>query len=933
MTFCAVLLPVVAVAADDARNAANTPAIAAASDTVSSRQVEAAFTRGGALPQWARPLRAVPAKKRDDASVLRLAHTQFWAGPKPGVLVHRVIQANQSSALGTIGQLPINFVPHYQRVTLHALKVERGGELSDRTQTVSIRFLNSEPGLDSGIYSGGGLANLLLEDVRVGDSVHITYSVEGANPVFRDQYSDTAGWDRPEGTDLRVVDLIVPEGRAVNWKMVGSVARKAVSPATTTTGGVTITTFEETDLAAIEEEAQIPSDYALHRFLQFSSYASWGEVSRWAQDLFPVVTALPAELKTVIDDIRKLPTREERAAASLRWVQSEVRYFSVSFGESSHRPYAPAEVIARRYGDCKDKSYLLLTMLRALNIEARPLLVSLRQPRAASLLLPTPYAFDHVIVEAMIDGRSYYLDGTRFAQPVPLAALAPPMPRALALAADARATALAELPAAPSSQASAELEERITIKSFDEPPTLVARNVLTGQAAEIIRFGWSQMTAEQRRQIANVGYEKRYPGAKAASEPEFIDDVAANRVTVTTRMTLPDSIRERQGDRALPYAADNFNGFFAIPQSPKRTAPALVANVPATARYQLTVEWPDNVSRTLDPLVARMDNAYFSGESDRQFRGSTYTLRATISSKVPSVTADQLAPMRTEVGKFESSLGSLAYVPASAIQSRGFLGLGKLTLEQRLRRDYERRIEGATAAIKGGKIDGEELADAYCERGVAHSFLDNMTLATADADAAVKAAPAVASMHACRGDIRFARSDFTAAIADYSKALSLGGAAGDAYYRRGHVRFYAGQYEAAAADFARAADEKFTADGSGAAHYAQLWQIWALQRARKPIPEKLVTQAKTEADGAWPRAAIAMMLGFKSPEAVLAEINAMKGEERDMNLSEAQFYLGQYWLGRGNKDEAKRAFEACRSKGVIMYIEHMAASYELKRLN
>lgn len=57
--------------------------------------------------------------------------------------------------------------------------------------------------------------------------------------------------------------------------MVGSVARKAVSPATTTTGGVTITTFEETDLAAIEEEAQIPSDHALHRFLQFSSYASW----------------------------------------------------------------------------------------------------------------------------------------------------------------------------------------------------------------------------------------------------------------------------------------------------------------------------------------------------------------------------------------------------------------------------------------------------------------------------------------------------------------------------------------------------------------------------------------------------------------------------------------------------------------------------------
>lgn len=169
-----------------------------------------------------------------------------------------------------------------------------------------------------------------------------------------------------------------------------------------------------------------------------------------------MVTALPAELKTVIDDIRKPPTPEERAAASLRWVQSEVRYFSVSFGESSHRPYAPAEVIARRYGDCKDKSYLLSPCCaRSISRPGRcSSRCGNREPHRCCCRRPMRLTM--VIVEATIDGRSYYLDGTRFAQPVPLAALAPPMPRALALAADARATALAELPVAPSSQASAE---------------------------------------------------------------------------------------------------------------------------------------------------------------------------------------------------------------------------------------------------------------------------------------------------------------------------------------------------------------------------------------------------------------------------------------------------------------------------------------------
>lgn len=920
-------------------SSAAVPSVAAADatasseiDAKSSRQIEAAFSRSASLPAWARPLRVAPEKKRDEAFVLRLAQTQFWAGPKPAVIVHRVLQANQTAALGQIGQIPLNFVPSYQRLTLHALKVERGGAITDRLQTVSIRFLNSEPGLDHGVYSGGGSANLLLDDVRVGDSVHITYSIDGANPVFRGQYSDTASWDRSDRTELRVVELIAPVGRALSWHMIGASANRQPEPVISRVGETTVTAFEGSGLEAIEDEAQIPSDYALHRFLQFSSYRSWEDVSAWAQTLFPDMVELPPELNALLAELKKLPTTDERVAAALRWVQSEIRYFSVSFGESSHRPYAPAEVIKRRYGDCKDKSYLLLTLLRALNIEARPILVSLRQPRSAPLLLPTPHAFDHVIVEANVEGRRFYLDGTRAAQPVPLAALVTAMPRAFGLAADARAKALVELPPISAAQAVNELDERITIARFDEPPILQARNVVNGFGAEVIRSGWAQMTPEQRRQLANAGYEKRYPGAKATGEPELVDDVINNRIVITTRLTLPGAIRERDGDRALSFSADSFNGFFAMPPKPKRLAPVFIAGLPSSAKYQVTVEWPDTVSRMLDPVVTRVDNAFFSGESERQFRGNTFTMRSTVLAKVSTVLPDQIAPMRAEISKFESSLGGVAYVRANSVQPKGFLELGKLTIEQRLRRDYERRIEGASKAIGGGKLSGDDLADALCERGIGHAFLGNTALAAADADAAVKASPAFGEIHLCRGNTRFALGDFASAIGDYSKGLSLGAPAGDAYYRRGHARYYADQTEAAAADFTSAADEKFTVDGAGAAHYAQLWQIWALQRLRKTIPEKLVEQVRKEADGAWPRAGLALSLDLKTPDQVLAELNAARGEERDMNLAEAYFIIGQYWTARGNTVEARKAYEACRSKGVIMYIEHMAAAYELARI-
>ena len=40
--------------------------------------------------------------------------------------------------------------------------------------------------------------------------------------------------------------------------------------------------------------------------------------------------------------LRALPTDEARIAAALEFVQSEIRYFSVSLGESSHRPASPS---------------------------------------------------------------------------------------------------------------------------------------------------------------------------------------------------------------------------------------------------------------------------------------------------------------------------------------------------------------------------------------------------------------------------------------------------------------------------------------------------------------------------------------------------------------------------------------------------------------
>ena len=94
---------------------------------------------------------------------------------------------------------------------------------------------------------------------------------------------------------------------------------------------------------------------------------------------------------------------------------------AIGNGVSGYKPEAPSTVFARRFGDCKDKNFLLVTILRALGIEAHPALVNTRLRQTVIELHPSATVFNHVIAQVNLDGQIYWLDATANYERGPLA--------------------------------------------------------------------------------------------------------------------------------------------------------------------------------------------------------------------------------------------------------------------------------------------------------------------------------------------------------------------------------------------------------------------------------------------------------------------------------------------------------------------------------
>jgi transglutaminase-like putative cysteine protease len=324
------------------------------------------------------------------------------------VFVKKTMHILSEAGVQNFSQVSVDYDPSFQQLSLHTIRIIRGNEVVNQLIASRIKTIQQEKELDRFIYNGSLTAVVILEDIRKDDIVEYSYTLKGFNPIFKNKY--VGYYNLQYGYPLYNIyyRLVVPTGRTVNIKN----SLTTIQPSISNASSETVYEWKIKDQESMNVEKDIPSWYDAFPMVMISEYNSWNEIAKWAEELFPL-TPPSASLEKKINEIKtNHGTAEAKLLAALRFVQDDIRYMGIEMGENSHKPHSPSHVLQQRFGDCKDKSYLLCTMLKALGIESYPVLINTVYKKTINTWLPSHFAFDHVTVSVILDGKTYWFDPT-----------------------------------------------------------------------------------------------------------------------------------------------------------------------------------------------------------------------------------------------------------------------------------------------------------------------------------------------------------------------------------------------------------------------------------------------------------------------------------------------------------------------------------------
>lgn len=727
-------------------------------------------------PAWVKPVTPAAADGPDDGSPLRVLLSDQQAMLSPGkqtVYTASTIKIETPQGLAA-GNISLPWRPDSSTLAVHKLLIHRGAQVIDVLANQSITVVRREVNLENAVLDGVLTANIQPEGLQVGDVLEFAASVTTSDPTLKDHVEQIGGgWNG------------APIGRAhlrVEWPNDLPVQMRATEglPQPKRLKGPATTSIEITseNMQPLAPPNAAPGRFSKLRLLELSDYKDWTQLSALMAPLYARAAAIPADspLQAEVAKLRAASSDPKtRAEGALQLVESRVRYVALSMGTGNYVPADAGTTWARRYGDCKGKTAMLIGILQALGIDSAPVLVSTGAGDGLDADLPMVGLFDHVIVRAVVAGKTYWLDATRVGDTALDRLEMPNYGWGLLVAPDKGA--LVRMLPPPLDRPSSERTVRIDATAgISLPAPFHVEQIFRGDAALNMKLTLAKLAGDARVRALREFWKQEYDFVEVAKTDAVFDDkTGEQRLTMdgTAKMAWGSIGYETDGT-AVGYKAD-----FRREPGPFANAPVAVT-YPYFSKNTETILLPDGFGQPQKPVAVDIDQTVAGIHYHRESGviGNRFVVEKTERSLVPEFPYEEAASaQKTLRGWAEDALylrkpdryratdqelaAKLAETPTTA---DAYSERARLLM---MRSKYDASISDYDRADALKPHDEWILAN----RGLAYAWKGDATNAEADLHAAeaIDAGNYVAA-HA-RGLLADRRGDTQAAIEAYGIAI------------------------------------------------------------------------------------------------------------------------------------------------------------------
>ena len=313
------------------------------------------------------------------------------------------------------GKVSIPYTRGNDDITIHhARTLTSDGRVIDLDQRQIVKNIPPPSAVEAGLFVDARLMHFSMPEMSDNCIIDYAYSSNNRGHLMQGEFWHQAYFQTSVPVLHYRFTIHVPKKKTVYYQ-INSPEAIGGEPTVTETRYTRTYTFEMRDVPPLSDEAFMPAVEDLAYSINLTSLDSWDKLMEWYGTLIREQDYVTPEIEQKTKALlRGAWSRKEKVKRLYEYVATNIDYVGIELGIWAIKPHSAPEIFKAGYGDCKDKTTLLSTMLSVVGIQSYPVLISAGESSRVVREIPSLSYFNHMIlaVEENDSGGLIWLDAT-----------------------------------------------------------------------------------------------------------------------------------------------------------------------------------------------------------------------------------------------------------------------------------------------------------------------------------------------------------------------------------------------------------------------------------------------------------------------------------------------------------------------------------------